>query len=344
MQIKDKHGGKCRFWSYPQAPGIFPALPCWAKGKVIDGLSIAVLISLLIFSDFFAMQAYGQKRFNAQFVLQPGNSFISGDWKNVNIVNSPPFKRKITPALEAGVNAVYHFKGKGKFGGKMGYDAVSKSGFYLADKITLSIGIVYSYGGQNYKVMKEADVIHSRNLRLQYLKIPLKFDLVKGKEDKPQLIYTVGVYGGYLIGYKEKNGVTGTTTSSKTVIQGSTIISTYSVNGAPAVSTQYELQSKPFNSIDYGALLGVGMQKKLSPSLFFHIILIGQKGFADIKNKEAQYRDGTNLYPYFSSNINMNINYTNSSLELMIGLKKNFEWTPSQKKEKKRWRLFRLKQ
>ena len=301
------------------------------KIKLFTSL-ITMIISTLVFA---------QKKINVQLVIQPGNSFISSQWKNLSAYNAPPFKRKVTPALEAGVNAVFSFKGK--IGQKVVYDEMYESGFYLADNITFGMGIFYSFCGQSYKDMKQADITWSRKLRLQYLKIPLKFEFIKGKENDNQLVYSAGFYASYLTYYKEKNSTTSDNYQSEAVTKGNSIITTYSVTGTPSTSIKYDLQGKPYNSIDYGASLGVGMQKKLNADWTILLMLIGQKGFADIKNKGTQYSDGNTVYSYFGTNVNTSIKHTNSSIELTIVLKKHFEWTPNPTKEKKRWRIFRLK-
>lgn len=299
---------------------------------VLRGARIIILAMLI------STWAFTQKRFNAQFVIQPGNSFIAGQWRNIAAYNSPLFEKKFTPGLETGVNVVVNFRGKA--GKKVVYDEMYESGFYLADKIAFNMGIFYSFGGQNYKDMKQADITWLRKLRLQYLKIPLKFDFIKGKENELQLIYTAGFYLSYLIGYKETNSMTQNNYQLVSVTQSGSIITTSS----DGTFKHYPLESVPYNSIDYGASLGVGMQKKLSTGLFLQLMLTGQRGFVDIKNTSSQYRDGSTLISYFGTTVNTEISHKNSSLEVMLGLKKIFTWTPSPKSERKLWRIFRFKQ
>jgi hypothetical protein len=209
-----------------------------------------------------SMLVFAQKKIGMQFIVQPGNSFISGQWRNLASNNSLPFQRNITPALETGISAIFNFKGKA--GKKIVYDEMYESNFYLAEKIAFSVGMLYSFSGQNYKKMKQADITWSRKLRLQYAKIPLQFYFIKGKEHDNQLIYTAGFYVGYLIYYKEKNNVMRDNYQSKAVTKGSTMITTYSATGVPAFSSTSYLWDNPYNFIDYGASLGVGMQKKLN--------------------------------------------------------------------------------
>lgn len=221
-----------------------------------------MLISTLAFT--LRKESFGQKRFTAQFVIQPGSSFISGQWKNISAYNSPLFEKKFTPGLEAGVNAVFNVKGKA--GKKVVYDEMYESGFYLADKIAISMGLFYSFGGQNYKDMTtDGSTTWSRKLRLQYLKIPLKFDFIKGKENETQLVYTVGFYAGYLTRYKETNIFTQDKYQSVTVTQSNSIITTFSDG---TFNERYQLKSSPYQSLDYGMSLGVGMQKNYQPVYF----------------------------------------------------------------------------
>ena len=130
---------------------------------------------VFIYGVLLCTPVCGQSRLNLQLVLQPGNSFIIGQWKNLDATSNaifPAFSRNLTPGLETGVNAIFNFKGKA--GGKVGYDEMYKSSFYFADKIMISTGLHYSFGGENYKDMKNALSTWSRKIGLSYLKIPLQ--------------------------------------------------------------------------------------------------------------------------------------------------------------------------
>lgn len=292
---------------------------------------VAFLIVIILPISIFA-----QKRINVQYLLVPGNSFILGQWKNYESFNYPQYGRKFTPSLDAGLSVEFNFKGKP--GGKMAYDVMTSSGYYLADHISFNAGLLYSFCGQNYKDMKDGDVTWSRNLRLQYLKLPLKIIFVKGQEDKFQLIYSAGFYAAYLTNYIDKNTTLTNTNKIRTVTKGNSIITT-SADGT--VIKRYQLLDKPYEQFDYGMLLGIGIQKKVSRDLFLQFILTGQLGFPDIKNTSAQYFDGNDQKSYFG--INSSPTHENASLGMMVALKKTFEWTPKPKEARKRWRIFRLK-
>ncbi|MBI3500815.1 MAG: hypothetical protein HY063_03390 [Bacteroidetes bacterium] len=299
--------------------------------------TLAAVLTLLLLT----VTSFAQKNLNMQFVIQPGNSFISGQWRNLAAYNAPPFKRGITPALDAGITTGFKFKGKA--GKKVVYDDMYESGFYLADKIGISTGLFYSFCGENYKKMQQQEIAWQRNLRLQYLKVPLRVEFIKGKKEENQLIYTLGFYAAYLTWYKETNTVTSKDEQSSAVTKGTSTVVTYTATGIPPASAYYNLQSKPYNPFDYGALLGVGMQKKLNSDWQLQLMVMGQKGFADIKNKNAQYSNGSNSELYFPANVNNTISHTNSFIEVMVGMKKTFQYTPKPKEERKRWRIFRLK-
>ena len=88
---------------------------------------IAILIVTLAFSGFAGMEAHAQKKISVQFVFQPGTSFVSGQWKIISpLIYTTPFKRNLTPTLETGVNAVFHFTRKR--GDKIIYDEMYESG------------------------------------------------------------------------------------------------------------------------------------------------------------------------------------------------------------------------
>ena len=283
---------------------------------------------------------------NVQLVLQPCNSFLSNPWKNIPVYSKPiTYPRKVSPGLEAGVNAFYNFGGKR--GKKVVYDGMYESGFYLADKIALSVGLHYCFAGQNYKKINDDLYTWSRKVRLSYLKIPFQCYFIKGKPEQNQLVYTVGVYAGFLTHYKEKNSTSTDNYSTITVAKAKNVTSTTSnllIPGTPDITLEYSLDSRPYQSIDYGLSLGVGMQQKFTDDITAQFIFIGQFGLTDVKNTSAEYSDGTISYSYYGTNANSYKKHKNSSLGIMIALAKSFKLSASAPKtEKKRWRIFRIK-
>jgi len=281
---------------------------------------------------------FAQKRVNLELVAKPGIAFVSGPWR----VYSPSIlparmEKRLTPSLDAGVKAVISFKSKK--GGKVAYDEMYQSGFYLADKISFNLGVLYSFCGQNYKDLLIGDDTWARKLRLQYVKVPFNFDFIKGKESQTQLIYTAGLYAGYLTWFKEASSATHNKNEQSILIKSNSMVLT-SFDGA---SKQYDLTDRPYQSFDYGLSLGVGMQKKIASDLAVKIMIDGQIGFPNILNTSVQYNDGTMMVPYFVKNENSILPHKNRSFGVMVGLKKTFEWTPAPEEEKKRWRIFRLK-
>src|ERR1035437_3159686 len=112
------------------------------KIKLI-ALFFAMLISTLAFLCLVGMEAHAQKRFSTEFVLQPGTSFVTGEWKNISpYIYTTPFKRKFTPALETGV--IVFFNLKGKTGSKVVYDEMYETNTYLSEKLLFSLGLLYS--------------------------------------------------------------------------------------------------------------------------------------------------------------------------------------------------------
>ena len=89
----------------------------------------------------------------------------------------------------------------------------------------------------------------------------------------------------------------------------------------------FELLQDPFHSIDLGAILGIGVQFKLSDKLVMPLLLKYQLGFLNIKNMECEYNfeygPSSTLLPYWkleSNYTDTNENYFNASLGLSIGL------------------------
>ena len=264
----------------------------------------------LIFLMFFAMGAgclFAQKGFNVQVAVQPGASFLSGDWKISNGSGTDyTFKKSFTFGFEGGVNAGYNF----------------------TDNLGVSIGMFYASQGQNYKDLVVADGYMTGTLKndisLSYLKIPLRFVFNTNPENSLSFTGFAGFYLGFLTGYKQTMSYSGTGASSgeyKLVMKGNTRTETYNSS-----SDQYVLVGKPFKSTNFGITLGAGVQKKLLEKLFLQIMLNYQMGFGDVKNVASQYRDSNDKLEdvYASDDPNRSVSHKNSELGLMIGLKKSF--------------------
>lgn len=251
---------------------------------------------------------FAQKGFNVQVAIQPGASFLTGEWQMQTHPSTGDYntmKKSFTFGFEGGVNGGYNF----------------------TDNLGVSIGMFYSMQGQNYKGLS-VTVPYGTNtltqdIKLSYLKIPFRFNF--NTDPKKSISFTgfAGFYLGFLTGYKQTNEWVSSDSHNDpatVVMKGKTI--TYTQGG----TEQYDLVGKPFKSTNFGMTLGAGVQKKLSEKLFLQLMLNYQLGFGDIKNVSSQIRfSDTELHNvYESDNPNRSVSHKNSALGLVIGLKKSF--------------------
>jgi hypothetical protein len=245
---------------------------------------------------------FAQKGFNLQFALEPNASFITGDWKISTSKADYTFKKSFTFGFGAGLAGGYNF----------------------TDNLGVSLGLGYLHGGQNYKgiTISQGSLIQTieNEISLSYVKIPIKFTFNTNPAKSISFSGFAGFYLGFLAGYKQTYNLTGPYPDDQTtyVFKGKTMTE----NG----TDQYDLIGKPFKSTDFGITLGAGLQKKLSKKLFLMVMLNYELGFGDIKNVSSQIQyspdDLENVYK--SDDPNRSVSHKNSSLGLMIGLKKSF--------------------
>lgn len=211
--------------------------------------------------------------------------------------------------------------------GTFGLDAGLTYGYNFSNTLGVSIGLLYSKQGQAYKdytwTIGKDNATWKRSVNLNYLKVPIQFRFVSNPEKSISFTASLGIYLGFLLGYKDENRVSATDGSSATLIaKGKTYTQTF---GSDSESAAF-VNGKPYKSMDFGGMIGVGIQFKLSKKLSLPIGLNYQIGFVDVKNQSCQYTlsgsDKTQLFWQNSDNNSPNAtsSYHNSSLELNVGL------------------------
>jgi hypothetical protein len=247
-----------------------------------------------------------QKGFNYQIALQPGLSFLSGDWivTEFGMTSTDVLKKSFTFGFEGGVNCGYKFN----------------------NFLGASMGLFYSMQGQHYKDTKISGVYGTETLKhdinLSYLKIPFKCNGILKINESLSFTGFAGFYLGILTGYKETfadiypDGNNGTIEST-VEMKGKTITIKYNTD-----AEKYSLTEKPFKSTDFGMTLGAGIQKKISESMNFNIILNYQIGFVDVINVYSKYFDDEGQH-YVYNSYNSTEKHRNSTLGIMIGITKS---------------------
>jgi opacity protein-like surface antigen len=260
-------------------------------------------------SIFTCANVFSQKGLNVSITLQPGASFIMGDWK------LPPmdgeemtFEKSFTFGFEGGVNGGYNF----------------------TDNLGVSVGMLYSLQGQKYKDLVVTDdygsITLNHDINLSYLKIPMRFNFNTDPQQSISFTGYAGFYLGFLTRYKQTYKI-GEGTDSYSDIdmtlvrKGKTQTQTDGSN-----SEQYDLVEKPFKSTNFGMTIGGGVQKKLAEKLYLQFMINYQLGFGDIKNLQSTIidADGDTEKVYDNDDPNRLIKHKNSLIGLTIGLKKCF--------------------
>jgi len=261
-----------------------------------------------MFLLLFAISAgslFAQRGFNVSVALQPGVSMLGGDWKINNALGSMfTFKKSFTFGFAGGAIA----------------------GFNFTDNLGVSAGLFISSQGQKYSDLSVysdgyGSVSVNQTIRLTYFKIPVKFIFTTDPTKSISLLGSAGFYLGFLTGYKQTVNVTGTGNYSDLTTTQVATGKTVTEGG-----TQYDLDSKPFKSTDFGITLGVGAQKKLMEKLFLFVMINFEQGFGDVKNVASvvKYSNGSTHLFYENDDPNRSVTHSNTLIGLMIGVKKTF--------------------
>jgi len=268
------------------------------KANTIKNLMI--LAALLIMSA----ATYAQEGFNFGFNIQPASS--SGGEMDFGLIYPSgssyyTFDKVFTLKMSIGVDFGYNFD----------------------ESFGVSSGLQYARNGQNY-----ADFTDSYNntisfyTSLDYLKIPFLVHYVLNPDDQTTFSFQTGFYLGFLLGYNVDETIRfndGSTLEGKAT--GNSFTTSYS---AGTTDNAVFVNGKPFNSVDFGVMIGVGIQYKISNKISMPILLNYQYGFTDIKNQTSQYSqsNSSNAELFWGKNSpNLTLPYHNSSLGIIIGLK-----------------------
>ncbi len=274
-------------------------------------------VLLLTLFTLIGWNAKAQKGFSVEIFAQPGLT-MGGEYDvdKSNGIGNPSYdalSKKSTVGVGAGVNM----------------------GYFFMQEVGVSVGLGYAHQGQNYKDYTQSfDVLGTsysatltRTVSLNYLKIPVQIHFVSAPDKAISFTMAAGFYVGLLLGYDDENKGSGNFGSSSAIAKGSSYdVSSSSTFGTSSSSRTFS--GKPYNSTDFGGLIGAGLQFRLSDNVSLPIMLNYQIGFSDIKNKSSVLVGNGNTTTDFywedqggSSSPNKNLAFRNSMLGLMIGLK-----------------------
>jgi opacity protein-like surface antigen len=278
------------------------------------------ILTLLLTTFSFTCFAQG---FNFQIIAQPQSKMING---NFNVPNSDgatylPMDKKFGIGFEGGVAVGYNFN----------------------QNVCLSMGMLYSIQGQNYNdyaVTSGSDMATmTRSVAMDYLKIPIRVQFTSAASGVVSFTGFAGIYVAPLLSYEDRftenissSEVSGSTTIYYTLdasmtASGQAVAVMYSYAETGGVSTQgsatYTLSGKPYKT-DFGAMLGAGVQFKISDKLALPLMLSYEAGLSDIKDHTVirSYQGDSDLYWNFFSTDDRNAveKYHNSALGILIGL------------------------
>jgi len=300
---------------------------------------ITVKKYLLIFFLLFPLFSFGQNNLSIEIFTQPQKTSLGAYYVPESFWyyagNPVPKFVKSNKSLTLKIS----------LGGLVSYR--------LNEKMGVSLGMIYSGQGQNYKYdnnytdMYEDHLTISKKVSLNYLFIPITFNFIANPEAKASFIFSTGFYKGSLLGYKDEtsyNDYHKQTGVNPTDIQYSSTAQeknyncffTYPFDGDTYSSTEVFVK-KPYKG-DFGFTLGTGFQFKLTDKISIPIMVNYSIGFSNIKRSDSQYTSGG-----YSSNIywredfwghgydvpdnspNQTKAFHNSAIGLRIGLKINLQ-------------------
>lgn len=274
-----------------------------------------VLLQLLLLL-FLSIASYAQKGMNIQIMVNPGMS-MGGKYQ---------LPQDVTSANTGWVAEKKSFT--------FGMDAGAAFGYNFADEMGVLIGLLYSKQGQNYKdytwTMGTDKATWQRKVSLNYLKIPLQFIYILNPDQKISFTGSAGIYLAFLLGYNDKNSANATDGSSFTsTAKGSTLTQTSTDSQGTTTQSATFINGKPYKSADFGGIIGVGVQFKVSDKITIPVGIYYQIGFVDVKNKACQFTqtNSSNAQLFWQNANNNSPNatqaYHNSSLEIKIAAKVN---------------------
>jgi hypothetical protein len=179
----------------------------------------------------------------------------------------------------------------------------------------------------------------SRDVELNYLRIPIQYHFVSAPLQKVSFIFSAGLYVEFLTSYadnvifRESGSNSNFSLSLAASDDGITTSSTFydGASGANVSQTDYAIFiGQPYNSTGFGATFSSGVQFKLSDKIALPMMINYQTGFGSALNKKSLVKDpNSNQADVFwdSYVFGAPVNYRNSFLGLIIGLKINLTTT-----------------
>jgi len=263
----------------------------------------------IIIALLFSTIVFAQKGLNFSLIIQPSTSFISGSW--------------IVPELKMDSD---HYESPKKF--TFGFEAGIKGSYNFNDNIGINLGLIYSQQGQKFGdyTYNVTNITYERKIRLSYLKIPLELNFTLKPDKDITIISYLGIYYGILIDYIDETIRTNNNyenTFETFTVKNNDISLISTTNNNPFIVVMSNLSENIYRN-DYGIVVGTGVQKKISSSMYLMFMLKFEKGLNDIRNLSSQYLSSGGS-PYYSDvKVSNNTVRKNSILGLTIGMKKSF--------------------
>jgi len=297
---------------------------------------------LLIFFLLLPLFSFGQNNLSIEIFTQPQKTSLGAYYVPESFSN-PYAGNQDAKFVKSDKSLTLKFS----LGGLVSYR--------LNEKMGVSLGMIYSGQGQNYKydcsytdMYYEDYATISKKVSLNYLFIPITFNFIANPEAKASFIFSTGFYKGSLLGYKDETnyhdylqqiGGNHWDTWYSSTAQGENYIysKASSFNGGSGSSSSNKVfVKKPYKG-DFGFTLGTGFQFKLTDKISMPIMVNYSIGFSNIKRSASQYTsDGSNSDIYwredfweYNSDYGHSPNQTkafhNSAIGLRIGLKINLQ-------------------
>ena len=223
-----------------------------------------------------------------------------------------------------------------------GFDAGVKIESEAGKHFTISVSILYSQQGQNYKDKKwtgfirqgmnladSVNITSSLSISANYLKIPFELTYYTNPDKHVSFAFYGGFYMALLLNYsiEQTNNYQGTYyvyyNNTSGPINNTSYINISGGQYSNGVFFNYDLSSPPFNPFQIGANAGAGIQIQLSEKLYLPLFIHYDAGFTSIKNNESYYNGPYQQVYIWKDFLNQSNdqNVSNSALGLRIGLK-----------------------
>jgi hypothetical protein len=205
--------------------------------------------------------------------------------------------------------------------------------FQFDDYSSVNLAFLYSKQGQNYEphIYNDPTLFNGSieySTSIDYFKIPLTYRFSIPSETKISFNFSLGIYISFLNEYNIQfinQGASGFGHLYATYIAEDKSFDVNATLDTLAVSESYKLSDKVYKSIDYGFVVGSGIDIKLNDRITIPITVNFDIGIQDIKNGSAYFRD-----PVLNDNVewwkilhddNSKETYTNITYGLRTGIR-----------------------